>query len=144
MNGGFGTGFPMVQAFRINSATGNLSANVGSVGASFVDIVTVSLVAGTWAIRARLQFELSGSQSDITARLWDGTTTWAEGDDTRRTTGDTGAVVLDTIVTLTANTNTVKLSAACNAGATVTVLADPLNNSSGTHKATYITAIRIG
>lgn len=111
---------------------------------TFVDAVTLSLVAGTWLIVAHGIISQGSTTNKITARLWDGTTTFDETENSiQGSAAGTMPVSLASIVTL-GSTTTVKLSAAVSSvTSTPQWLADPPDNSSAAHKSTQISAIRL-
>jgi hypothetical protein len=123
------------------NVSASLAADVSiTSGNTFFDGPGITLFPGTWLVLAQVQLQIT-AQVDMTVKIWDGTTAYASGDDTRRTNTDTAHVTLFAIVSLLSVT-TLKVSAAAGSANVATIKAAAASNSAG-NNATQIAAISL-
>lgn len=131
-------------AVSLTSASANLSGDVTLTNANtFYDGPSVSLAAGTWHVTGAVLLQTSnGSPTNITAKLWNGTTVAHSGETMMPATNGLDCINLSDVLTLT-GTETWKISAATTGtGATGVILAACPHNGAG-NNASYIHAVKI-
>lgn len=123
----------------LTTASSSLSSDLNSSAGGWGDVVSVSLVAGTWVVWSTFTGTIS-SATGVESRISDGTTHYASGGMTLRTNTDMVNIALSAVMTL-ASTTTIKLQYIRQS--TVTVRAALVNSPSG-NNATQINALKVG
>ena len=113
---------------------------IGTTNSFFDAATTSSLVAGTYLLNGNIHFQGSALNHALTARIWDGTTTYAEGEAPSSATLAV-QISLACVVTLT-GTTTLKLSGTSDTGTADVIKAAVTKNSAGNF-ATILTWVRL-
>lgn len=142
------TTFPATAAY--SPATTYASGNVGiSSTNTYFDIVSsATLVSGAvYLVSGSVLFSAQGAGgggSACTAKLWNGTTIYAETGQQRPTNGNADAGIIFTPFLLTAGSTTaLKISVAVNSLTDGSVNINPQTNSGASGKACFLTLQRI-
>lgn len=131
-----------IHAIALTSSTTYITAQVTmSTANTFFDGPSVALVAGTWILYAALSIHTFTTTRQITAKLWDGTTTWAA--EQHSIAPGIGTIPLGPVVVVLGAGATVKASATATAGTDSVIRDSPADNNPGDFSS-FITAIRIG
>ncbi len=131
-------------ALTLSTTSAFLGADVPMSSANvFFDGPQVSLSSGTWLIVANATFTRGANGLGVTAKLWDGSTTYASaaGDKSSGASGQGTTIPVHAIVAL-GGTTTVKISTAADASGATLKAAAPTNPAGNT--ATSIFATKIG
>jgi hypothetical protein len=124
----------------VDNGSNALAADAAMASANtFYDGPNTGSLTGTYLVTAHITALAGAANQTLTARLWDGTTSYAEAS---ALGGAAIGVTLSVSAVVTLSAQTLKISvASTNAGGTIK--ADPTSNSSGAHVATRISYVRI-
>lgn len=133
-------------AISLSSFTEVMGADLTQTNANqYYDAVSHSCAAGTWLFQAKAHWLTSGSVSHVyTARIWDGTTTYDEGEAIITTNNDGWVIPSGPLfaVVVLGSTTTIKLSTA-DLRAGQVALRNIDTNSASSHTATKLVGIKI-
>jgi hypothetical protein len=125
----------------LTTATSVLGADVTMTSANtYYDGASISCASGTWLLLAQATGYNASFVTDFTAKIWDGTTTFASGSAFQRTTTEAITICLCCLVT-PGSTTTYKVSLAGD-NASGLIKAAVIRNAAG-NTATQITGIKV-
>lgn len=130
----------------VTAATTFLTAPVTQTNAdTYYDGPSASFAAGTWLFSGNIEVKVTGVTGWQTAKLWDGTTSYAASECFIGDAGEAHSLSFTNVSVVLGSTTTIKISAACTAGSSAgSILDTPGNNATGlTDKASWITGIKI-
>lgn len=134
------TGATPAPAVALTTASNYLSGDVSMpTGNTYVDGPTLTLAAGTWLLTGQVMVTRAGGGTNVTAKLWDGTTVISSAQGSTNINPG-GPLAVSGIVSPVGST-TYKISAAADAATVVMKAAAPLNSAGNT--ASFLNAVRI-
>jgi hypothetical protein len=132
------------HGLSLTTAEADLSADVNITSINtFFDGPSVSLAAGTWLIIATVTLFATDSGSNLTVKLWDGTTVESSAAHQGTTTSDELHPVTVAGIVAPGGTTTYKVSVADATNTTSKIKAAATANGAG-NNASHIRAVRIG
>lgn len=124
------------------TTTTSVSVDITVSTSVYTDVLTVSLVAGTWLVYVDLLVQANGGATGVVGKLWDGSTVY---ESSEHVVGSNlwaeQFQIIARPITLVSTTS-IKISLKTNVGAKV--LADTFTFATGSGKASRMFGLRIG